>query len=56
MMYENDKLIIPEKYRKMSVNELRNEKEKIYIQIQKEKRTKTQSTPTKNKNIIFHFQ
>ena len=26
MMYENDKLIIPEKYKKMSVSELREEK------------------------------
>ncbi len=29
MTYENDKLIIPDKYRKMSVYELRSEKEKI---------------------------
>ena len=55
MMYENDKLVIPEKYREMSVTELRNEKEKIYIQIKKENSAETQSTPTQNKNIIFHF-
>ncbi len=37
MMYENDKIEIPEKYRKMSVSELRKEKEKIYqtLKIQK---------------------
>lgn len=30
MVNENDKLEIPEKYRKMSVSELRREKERIY--------------------------
>lgn len=33
MMYENDKLNIPEKYKKMSVSELRQEK--LYIPISK---------------------
>ncbi len=30
MMHENDKIEIPEKYRNMSVSELRREKEKMY--------------------------
>ena len=30
MIYENDKIEIPEKYRNMSVSELRKEKERIY--------------------------
>ena len=33
MIYENDILIIPEKYQKMSVSELRSETEKLYMQI-----------------------
>ncbi|MDD6615372.1 MAG: hypothetical protein PUF13_04625 [Lachnospiraceae bacterium] len=39
MIYENDKLEIPEKYRKMSVSELREEKEKIYATIKTEKKS-----------------
>lgn len=35
MTYENDKLIIPDKYRKMSVYELRSEKEKILADYKK---------------------
>ena len=33
MIFENDKLNIPEKYQKMSVSELRSEKERIYTEI-----------------------
>lgn len=35
MMYENDKLNILEKYRNMSVSELRSEKERVYAQIKR---------------------
>ena len=35
MMYENDKLNIPEKYQNMSVSELRCEKERVYAQIKR---------------------
>ena len=35
MTYENDKLIILDKYRKMSVYELRSEKEKILADYKK---------------------
>ena len=55
MIYENDKLIIPEKYRKMSVSELRYEKEKLYTQIQKERKSNVQSKPIKSNSVVFHF-
>ena len=55
MMYENDKLIIPEKYRKMSVSELRYEKEKLYVQIKKENRDKIEKTLIKRETTIFRF-
>lgn len=55
MMYENDKLIIPEKYRKMSVSELRYEKEKLYTQIQRENKEKVQKTTIKPATTIFRF-
>ena len=35
MICENDKLVIPEKYRKMSVSELRKEKELILEEFKK---------------------
>ena len=35
MTYENDRLIIPDKYRKMSVSELRSEKEKVLAEFKK---------------------
>jgi len=56
MMYENDKLNIPEKYRNMSVSELRCEKERVY---EKAKRhiadVLVKETEYKRKNIIFKF-
>lgn len=55
MMYENDKLTIPEKYRKMSVSELRCEKEKVYTEI---RRNPVEATKKKNYysgRIMFHF-
>ena len=33
MVYENDKFNIPEKYREMSVSELKAEKEKVYSEL-----------------------
>ena len=46
MMYENDKLIIPEKYKKMSVSELQIRKEQIYRELR-------QNTKTEVKNIEY---
>ncbi len=51
MIYGNDKLIIPEKYQKMSVSELRSEKEKLYTQI----KDKIQKTSMKHQEILFRF-
>ena len=55
MTYENDKLIIPEEYQKMSVSELRFEKEKLYTQIRKDRKGNIQKTPVKHQEILFRF-
>lgn len=55
MIYENDKLIIPEKYRKMSVSELRHEKEKLYTQIKKTSSSSIVKPPVKSETSIFRF-
>lgn len=56
MICENDKLNIPEKYKKMSVSELRSEKERIYLEIRQQKSRTLENTrkPVK-KNITFNF-
>ena len=54
MIYENDKLIIPEKYKKMSVSELRSEKERIYMEINKTKKSYIKKQDQKEP-IVFHF-
>ena len=46
MLYENDQLNIPEKYKKMSVSELQKEKERIYMKI-------TPQTHNKNKKMKY---
>ena len=57
MMYENDKLNIPEKYRNMSVSELRCEKEKVYAQIKKNTSDEVvEKSEYKRKNVKFNFQ
>ena len=38
--YENDVLIIPKKYKKMSVSELNKEKQKLWEKIKSSKSTK----------------
>ncbi|MBR2036960.1 MAG: hypothetical protein IKA09_04455 [Lachnospiraceae bacterium] len=56
MMYENDKLNIPEKYRNMSVSELRCEKERVYAQIKKNTSDKlVEKSEYKRKNVKFNF-
>ena len=56
MMYENDKLNIPEKYRNMSVYELRCEKEKVYAQIKKNTSDElVEKSEYKGKNVKFNF-
>ena len=56
MMYENDKLNIPKKYRNMSVSELRCEKERIYEQIKgKVPDEIIKKDEYKRENIMFNF-
>ena len=55
MIYENDKLMIPDRYKKMSVSELRYEKEKLFEQLKKETKTNAQKKSCKDKSVVFHF-
>lgn len=56
MICENDKLNIPEKYKKMSVSELRKEKERIYMEIRQQKSRSLEHTrKTVKKNVTFNF-
>ena len=56
MMYENDKLNIPEKYRNMSVSELRCEKERVYMQIKRNSSNGViKKTEYKRETVMFHF-
>lgn len=55
MKYENDKLNIPEKYRKMSVSELRCEKEKVYSELRRTSVEITRRKANKKEPIVFHF-
>ena len=56
MIYENDKLNIPESYRKMSVSELRQKKELVYSEIKKNTNNVCLKTPKyKKTSIAFHF-
>ena len=52
---ENDKLNIPEKYKKMSVSELRDEKERIYMEIKQQKNNLPKNTNHKKEITVFHF-
>ena len=52
--YENDTLVIPEKYKKMSVSELEKEKKKVLKEINVSERQK--KVIKKNKHhIVFNF-
>ena len=55
MMYENDKLIIPEKYKKMSVSELREEKNRVYMEIKQSSEEITKRTEQKKETIKFYL-
>lgn len=52
--YENDTLVIPEKYKKMSVSELEIEKKKVLKELLSSDRPKKVVRENKN-NIIFKF-
>lgn len=58
MIHENDKIIIPLEYLSMSVEELRNEKEKVYAELRTHKYQYTRDTiayssQNRSKNIIY---
>ena len=56
MIYENDKLNIPEKYRNMSIPELKCEKERVYKQLKKTSYNReTKENEHKSKTLSFHF-
>lgn len=54
MYYENDKFTVPEEYRKMSVSELRSEKEKLYARLKNEQ-PKHGKKVSRKTNIVFKF-
>lgn len=49
--YENDILIIPEKYKKMSVSEIEREKERMLKELLSTERPRKE----KNSSIVFRF-
>lgn len=55
MMYENDKLYIPEKYRKMSAHELQQEKERVLLEIKKQKNSIVKNKKREVAGIMFRF-
>ena len=55
MIFENDKLNIPDKYKKMSVSELQNEKERIYTKIKTQTNKKNKKMEYQKNAILFHF-
>lgn len=56
MTYEDDRFFIPEKYRKMSVEELEEEKEKILKEIKEQNKEKTNESKDKSRNQqLFKF-
>ncbi len=55
MVCENDKLNIPEKYKKMSVSELRSEKERIYMEFKQQTKKTTKKRVYNEETVIFHF-
>ncbi len=55
MMCENDKLNIPEVYKKMTVSELRREKERIYMGIRQQKNMSNKKKECSREIEIFRF-
>lgn len=56
MTYENDVLVIPEKYKNMSISELENEKIKLLNEIIiLERPKKVIKVNNNNNNIVFKF-
>ena len=55
MICENDKLNIPEEYKKMSVAELQFRKEQIYRELRQNTKAEAKNVEYKNETVIFHF-
>ena len=55
MICENDKLNIPEEYKKMSVSELQLRKEQIYRDIRQNTKTEVKNIEYKNETVVFYF-
>lgn len=55
MVYENDKFVISEKYRKMSVSELDRESEKLYKKIAAERVKKSEPVKKKTETCGIKF-
>ena len=53
-VYENDNLVISPKYKKMSISELRAEKERLLKEIKASDRPKKKIKSNKN-GIVFRF-
>ena len=51
---ENDKLVIPEKYKSMSVSELKREEKKVLADILKQERPK-KTAKTNKRKIVFNY-
>ena len=52
--YENDNLVIPKRYKNMSVSQLEKEKTKILKKLLEEKKPEKKAK-TNNSRIIFNF-
>ena len=55
MICENDKLNIPEEYKKMSVAELQFRKEQIYRELRQNTKAEAKNVEYKNETVIFYF-
>ena len=56
MTYEDDRFYIPEKYRKMSIEELEEEKEKLLKEINEQNKGETNENKNKSRNQqLFKF-
>lgn len=52
--YENDVLVIPKKFQKMTISELEAEEKKLLAKLKKHKPLKKEKTPNKN-GIIYNI-
>ncbi|MCC8139485.1 MAG: hypothetical protein LIO67_04140 [Lachnospiraceae bacterium] len=55
MAYENDNLLIPEEYKKMSVSEIEREKERMLQEINSAGRSFKKAKRANKQNIVLRF-